>query len=335
METGSMMFANLYGYPYDSNVFGAEDSDCNHTLGASALQSHAAFPYPFEPIGYSGMFAPSSTSDMGLASNYSRHLSENAEPQQFNSGVLDPPDHSGLPQVADILRSPCTEIDQQTHGKLPSPPQSQIPASNRRPKRLRRQNHSCDPCRSAKRACDLAPNANHVNNVSSSPCSMCKLRGTDCTVAWRASKQPSHKPKKSASGSLVKNHSTDPVLDAINDSLLPATTSNLSRHESVLACHMMTSKTCAQKLDLYIDIFDDPMSKLLTKWCMAPCYSLGIAALTPLSRNAQLATHFSQAQSRIRNSWEAASSLRPNSASRLFLTASILDSLFQCSDTHS
>jgi hypothetical protein len=98
---------------------------------------------------------------------------------------------------------------------------------------------------------------------------------------------------------------------------------------------MMTSKTCAQKLDLYIDIFDDPMSKLLTKWCMAPCYSLGIAALTPLSRNAQLATHFSQAQSRIRNSWEAASSLRPNSASRLFLTASILDSLFQCSDTHS
>ncbi|CAG8901763.1 unnamed protein product [Penicillium egyptiacum] len=335
MEIGSMAFANLYGFPSDHDLLNVEDDDYSHGLGASMLQSHIAFPYPLEPLAHSGIFAPPSAFDVGLSST----LANKADPQQLDSGASDPPDRFHLSQAADILRYPQTEIDQQAQEKFPTAPQNKTPASKRGPRRLRRQNHSCDPCRSAKRACDLPPNANHVDNLSSSPCSMCKLRGTDCTVVWRASKQ-SHKPKKSASVSFVKSHSTDHDLDSINkytdDSLSPTTPNSLSSHESVLVCHMMTSETCAQKLDVYIDIFDDPMSKLLSKRCMAPCYSLGIAALTPLSRNTQLAAHFSQAQSSIKNSWEKGSSPRPTSAaSRLFLTASILDSLFQSPNSHS
>jgi hypothetical protein len=99
----------------------------------------------------------------------------------------------------------------------------------------------------------------------------------------------------------------------------------------------MASHTCSQKLGVYIDIFDIPLSKILSEKCVPPCYSLGIAALTPLKHNTQLAARFDQAELNIVNAWEMGPfSRQPTSASsRLFLTASILDLLFQRLDSRS
>jgi hypothetical protein len=93
----------------------------------------------------------------------------------------------------------------------------------------------------------------------------------------------------------------------------------------------MASQTCFQKLRVYIHTFDNPISNLLSEKCMPPCYILGITALTPLKRNTQLAARFNQAESSIMNSWESKPppQLPTSPASRLFLTASILDLLFQ------
>ena len=333
MDLGSMEFANLYGYPNNSDVLDAENDDCNDLLGASARQSHLTFSYPF------GIFALPSASDAGLFSTYSGPMADEAEPVQLNNEALDPPDLLRLSQGADMLRSPYTQPDQKAK-EMPSPAsQSPTAAGKRRPQRPRRQNRSCDPCRSAKRACDLPPNATLSDNFPSSPCSMCKLRGTVCTVAWRASKQSSHNTKKRAPSvkSPFTDHSTDVINEHTDDDLSPTSPTSLSSRDCTLVCRTMASQTCSQKLAVYIDIFDIPMSKILSEKCMPPCYSLGIAALTPLRHNTQLAARFNQAELSIMNSWEMGPSPRlPTSAtSHLFLTASILDLLFQRPDSRS
>lgn len=339
MDFGSMAFANLYDYPNGSDVLCVENDDRDDVLSASARPSHVAFSYPFGSIGYSGIFSLPSASDAGLSSAYSGPMADEAEPVQFNSEALDPPDLLRLSQGADMLRSPYTQTDQKTKEKPSPASQSPTPASKRRPHRPRRQNRSCDPCRSAKRACDLPPNATLSNNLPLSPCSMCKLRGTVCTVAWRASKQSSHITKKLASSfkSNFTDHGTDVINEHTDDGLSPTTPTSLSSHDCTLGYRTMASQTCSQKLGVYIDVFDIPMSKLLSEKCVPPCYSLGITALTPLRHNTQLAARFNQAELGIMNSWEMGPFPRlPTSAtSRLFLTASILDLLFQRPDSRS
>ncbi|KAJ5218111.1 uncharacterized protein N7498_000210 [Penicillium cinerascens] len=333
MDLDSMAFANLYGYPNDSDVLDVENDDYNGVLDAPARQSHLKLPYPF------GIFALPSTSDAGLSSTYSGPIADEAEPVQLNSEVLDPLDLLRFPQGGDMPRSPYTETDQKAKEKPSPDSQSPTPASKRRPHRPRRQNRSCDPCRTAKRACDLPPNTTFSNNFPSSPCSMCKLRGTVCTVAWRASKQFSHNTKKLASSvkSHVTDHGTGVINEPTDEGLSPSTPTSLSSHDCTLVYRTMASRTCSQKLGVYIDIFDIPMSKILSEKCVPPFYSLGIGALTPLRNNTQLAARFNQAELSIMNSWEMGSSpwLPTSATSRLFLTASILDLLFQRLDSRS
>ncbi|KAJ5547727.1 hypothetical protein N7513_004961 [Penicillium frequentans] len=336
MDLGSMAFANLNGYPNDSDVAGAANHDYNDVLGAFARQDHFSYSYPFGRIGYSGTFALPSASDEGLFLTYSGPVADEAEPVQLNDEVFNPPDPLRLSQEAEMLKSPDTQIDQRAKERSSPATQNPTPGSTRRQHKPRRQNCSCDPCRSAKRACDLPPNVTLSNNIPLSPCSMCELRGTVCTVAWRASKRSSFNTKKPTSS--VKSHFTDHGTDVINDDgFSPTTATSLSSHDCTLVHRTMASQTCAQKLGVYFDIFDIPLSKILSEKCVPPCYSLGIAALTPLRHNTQLAARFNQTELGIMNSWEMGTfSRQPTSAtSRLFLTASILDLLFQRPDPRS
>jgi hypothetical protein len=85
--------------------------------------------------------------------------------------------------VSQILKDDRPQI---THGLLP-----------RIRKRARKQNHCYDPCRSAKRACDLPPRSaiqNHKPLLTA--CMTCKVRGVECTVTWLASRQSSRQVRK-------------------------------------------------------------------------------------------------------------------------------------------
>ncbi|KAE8423793.1 hypothetical protein BDV36DRAFT_242147 [Aspergillus pseudocaelatus] len=48
----------------------------------------------------------------------------------------------------------------------------------------RKQNHSCDPCRTAKRACSLRQNIPVNGQKPTTPCKICNMPGLEYTVAW-------------------------------------------------------------------------------------------------------------------------------------------------------
>ena len=323
----NMVFDNIYTH---SSYLDGLDSE-NHSLEVPPYQNQFAFSRLPGPVEYDGIFDPSSASDYGLPSTYAAHIGGNAGPLQLSPGPLGPPNLFEPSQGDDYLGSFPTESVQTAKEKSPPGSRSPMLAAKRGPRKLRRQNRSCDPCRAAKRACDLPSNATFSNDLASPPCSMCEIRGTDCKATWRASKESFRGAKK-----LVPCHDHDA---GIEHSKITASrsTHGLASPECNLARHVMAGETRSQRLGVYIDIFDIPMSKLLSERCMPPCYSFGISALTPLSQNAQLAALFSQAQSSIDNCWEMPSSSRHlgTAAPRLFLAASILDALFECADSQS
>lgn len=334
MHRGSTARANLFGYSCDSDVLNAVNDDDSDVQGASTRRNNIAFTYPFGPAGYSEDFALPSAPDEGASLAYFGPMPDEAVSLQLNSEALCSLDFFSLPQRPDMVRSPYYQVEQKANTKPPPASRSPTPASKRRPHNFRKQNRSCDPCRSAKRACDLPPDTTLSNNLPLSPCSMCTLRGKVCTIAWRSAKQASHNTKKHVSESFFKSRFTGlgpNTIEHVNDGLSPTSPTTLPRHDLALICRTMDSQTCFQKLRVYIHIFDNPISNLLSTKCMPPCYSLGITALTPLKCNTQLAARFNQAESSIMNSWESRSppQLRSSPTSRLFLAASILDLLFQ------
>lgn len=321
-----MTFANPYAY---ANYFDMPNVE-NFDLEAPMHQDQFVPPCSLDPFEYPENFALFSASDYGMGSAYSATIAGNTETLQLNRGALKPTNHFCLSQGDDVLSSSLTGTDQKAKAFAPLATQSPTPASTWRPRNRRRQNRSCDPCRSAKRACDLPPDAPLSNPFPLLPCSMCKLRGTECTVTWRASRR-SFYPKK-----LAAENGPGAGIEHVGDAV-SATTPSLASSESRLFYHVIARDTCSQRLGVYFDIFDIPMSKFLSQKCIPPSHSLGITALTHLGHNANLAALFTKTQSSIRNCWEMAPSLQlPVSvASRVFLTASILDALFQRRNTQS
>ncbi|KAE8157274.1 hypothetical protein BDV40DRAFT_305307 [Aspergillus tamarii] len=184
-------------------------------------------------------------------------------------------------------------------------------------RRIRRQNHSCDPCRLAKRGCDLPRGVTICGNKPTVACTMCSLRSMECTVAWLASRKPARHIQRRAEssprspvGPKVLNCQGKPVEDV----------SQLEARER-----------CLQHLYLYIDVVDIQITSCLSERCMPPCYSLGIDALTPLSDSADVSPYLERARSSINNSWYMnltswnSKSTTPN----LYLAVSLLDALFQ------
>lgn len=325
-----MTFVDLDGYPNFADVPGVEKNYHNHTTGISTCQTSGTNLCC--SMDCSGILAQPS-SDERFCSISANRTADEIKLQQLNSGASNLLDSFSVSEGIERPGYPSPKATQTTRRE--PLPHSQIPtlATKRRPRRPRKQNRSCDPCRSAKKACDLPLNVTYQNNLPSSPCSMCRLRGTDCTVSWRLSKELLHKVEGFSSESLTRDqvergsHATGYTEHAPS----PTTTTGLSTPERDLVRDAIAKGLCSQRLDLYIDIFDHPISKLLSETCMPPCYSLGIAALGPLSQDAQFAAQFHQVQSSIKDWWKVDGPLQdPTCASpRLFLSASILDVLLQ------
>lgn len=203
----------------------------------------------------------------------------------------------------------------------------------------RRQSHSCDQCRSSKRACDLPLSIGISSQIPSISCTTCHVRGLECTVKWLASKKSKLRSKKqirSASDLLDGSdsiNSTNPGVAANEVQRIGVTrpqSSSLSTLELDIARQVTARETCLQQFKLYVHICDTLLSTCLLD-CMPSGYSLGLAALAPLSHSVHINPHFEKANEWVKTCWESTSSSWSATAvaPRIFLTVSLLDSLFQ------
>lgn len=208
-------------------------------------------------------------------------------------------------------------------------------------RRARRQNRSCDPCRLAKRACDLPPGVAIHGNKPPMPCSMCSLRSAECTVAWLASRDGSsynaQKRAEKSSRSLTMRRTGDGsggdnLRQRQNDEELWVHSASLTRSaEWDLGKGLMARERWSQQLYIYIDIIDMPLAVCLSQECMPPCYTLGITALAALAESTAVSPYLDRARSRINTCWDMKEmSWMPTPVTpQLFLAVSILDALFQ------
>ena len=119
----------------------------------------------------------------------------------------------------DITTRPQANSDTRRIHSSSSTPTNNVQDSNARISRLggstirnpRRQNHSCDQCRSSKKACNLPLRVGISGQKPSTPCATCNARGLECTVAWLASKKSEKQSRKKARTSSYLREDSYPL----------------------------------------------------------------------------------------------------------------------------
>lgn len=212
---------------------------------------------------------------------------------------------------------------------------SKGPTTKRNP---RKQNHSCDQCRTAKRACSLQQNVLINGQKPTTSCTTCDMRGLECTVAWlvnRKFQQQTRKRPRTTSYVQSTDTVAGPFVATCSEG--QADTPPVDRgafvlsKEDDLARRLVGRDTLSQKFNLYVDVIDLPISQSLLQGSMHPRYNLGIAALGPLSDSSHMSVYFDHANVWIRSCWEKQTSSWASTvvAPHLFHAISVLDSLFQ------
>ncbi|KAF3401702.1 hypothetical protein F1880_010112 [Penicillium rolfsii] len=205
----------------------------------------------------------------------------------------------------------------------------------------RKQNHSCDHCRTAKRACSLQQNVSIRGQKPTTPCTTCDSRGLECTVAWlvnRRFQQQTRKRPRTTSYSQSTDTVAEPCVTTCSEEQAYKTIdegpSVLSREDD-LARQLVGRNTLLQKFNLYVDVIDMPLSQCLLQGSMHPRYNLGIAALGPLSNSGHMSAYFDHANTWIGSCWIKQTSSWASTvvAPHLFHAVSVLDSLFQYNST--
>jgi hypothetical protein len=297
-------------------------------MGSPMSQFPLTIPHPMgQAVGYSAGSTAPGGSEMDPFGTFPAHSATNgaAEWQEPFESVL-----QTLPCPAPVSQVLADDHPQLTRGLL-----LEIR------KRARKQNHCCDPCRSAKRACDLPPRgASQSHKPLLTACTTCKLRGVECTVTWLASRQSSRQARKgpvtrswpTSEDRSIKDSQGILRKEAEAASILGSLAS-IATAEGDLARQAVLHEVCFQRLYLYIDIVDMPLAQCMTRECMPPCYSLGITALGPLGESAYISPYLDPVRSRIDRFWNISvtSSDSEDAAPQIFLAASLLDALFQVS----
>lgn len=212
---------------------------------------------------------------------------------------------------------------------------SKNPTTKRNP---RKQNHSCDQCRTAKRACSLQQNVSINGQKPTTPCTTCDARGLECTVAWLVNRKFQQQTRKRArTTSYVQSTDTvvGPCVATCSEGQADTPPVDggaiVSSREDDLARQLVGRDTLSQKFNLYVDVIDMPLSQCLLQGSMHPRYNLGIAALGPLSDSSHMSVYFDHANVWIRSCWEKQTSSWASTvvAPHLFHAISLLDCLFQ------
>jgi hypothetical protein len=202
-------------------------------------------------------------------------------------------------------------------------------------RKQRRQNHSCDQCRSSKKACDLPLTVRISHKSPSTSCSTCDNRGMRCTVTWLAGRKSKREAKKRAN--MVSNVAEAGDINAEEQPayrLRPPIPEGISAVETNLSRQLDSRKLGLQYFNLYVDVCDVPISECLLQGSMPPQYNMGIAALAPLSGSRNLAIHLKIAKEWINSCWETVSDEDLWSSSgaspHAFRTVALLDAIFHC-----
>ena len=192
------------------------------------------------------------------------------------------------------------------------------------PRVLRKQNHACDACRTAKKACDLPPRrpsrrSNGYAITANKACSLCTTRGLDCTISWLA-----NKPTRKRS---TRPDADNTVVDPISR---PATTLAV---EHDIARQIVARDTRAVQFSFYVDSFEMPIAHCLLRGSLPPIYKLGLEAITELGNMAAMSQHVEMAESWIKACGEVSKDSPWTesmcSAPHLFRTVSVLDAIFE------
>lgn len=99
------------------------------------------------------------------------------------------------------------------------------------------------------------------------------------------------------------------VNDDIGDVEVLRGLTSISAPEADMTRQVMAQQTCTQQFNLYVDVWDMPMTECLSHMGMRPNQSDRFRALTKLSHSASFSKYFSKAQSWIMNYWQMASNL--------------------------
>lgn len=205
-------------------------------------------------------------------------------------------------------------------------------------RRPRKQNHSCDPCRVGKKACDLPLDIVFDGQKPSKSCSTCKSRGHECTVGWLVRRQTSKLTRKrtkpvvrSPEPSVISEQPTIMNSERATKQPLSDGLTIPPRPERDIFRQLTAQATFSQHFNLFIDIFEMPITECLSQGCIPPCYSRGIAALTPLSNSMHSAAYLDKALSGLRDCWDTSSGSWSSTAAapHLFFAVSVLDALFE------
>jgi hypothetical protein len=201
-------------------------------------------------------------------------------------------------------------------------------------RRFRKQNHACDQCRVAKRACNFRNDITTFRHRPLQPCTTCVSRSLDCTVEWLAAKQASAGAAKQRRARAIKEHQPAelvrvdgepiPAPNLACSSLVPTSDLQLVRYFSV-------RETCLRHFSLYVDIVDMPLSHFLLHGMMPQRYSMGLGALSPLSRRDCFTDFWRRADEWVNSCWDRVpeSRLSLDVAPHIFHTASVLDAIFE------
>jgi hypothetical protein len=338
-------------YSHDNAHFSQDDWSL--MMGAPMSQFPLMIPHPMgQGVGYSAGSTAPGGSEMGPINTFPAPSATNGAAdwrESFESALqtlASPFAHQytnsketvgawGGSNTLNTFPAPVSQIleddrPQITHGLLP-----------RIRKRARKQNHCCDPCRSAKRACDLPPRSaiqNHKPLLTA--CTTCKVRGVECTVTWLASRQSSRQARKgpvtrscSPSEDKLITDSQGILRNDAEASSVLGSLASIAASEGDLARQAVLREVCFQRLYLYIDIVDMPLAQCMSRECMPPCYFLGITPLGPLGESAYISHYLDPVRSRIDRFWNISvtSSGSEHAAPQIFLAASVLDALFQLS----
>ena len=87
----------------------------------------------------------------------------------------------------------------------------------------------------------------------------------------------------------------------VSDVVLLDIPTSISAYEEDLTRQATAHQTCSQQFNLYVDIWDMPMTECLTHIHIPPYYLLGVGALTQLSNSAHFSVYFGEAQSWIKS----------------------------------
>lgn len=195
-----------------------------------------------------------------------------------------------------------------------------------RPRIVRRQNHACDACRAAKKACDLPPRrlTQGRNNAAKRICSLCTTRGTECTVSWLENKPPNKRARQQSTAQTPSNTAIVPIN---NNS---AATMTL---ENDIARQIVARDTREVQFNFYVDSFEMPVAHCLLRGSMPPIYKLGLEAVTDLANMASMRQYVERAESSVRMCGEASSDSpwtgSMDAAPHLFRAVSVLDAIFE------